>query len=219
MARIGDAAWSTRIAGALRNTDRRSQLHDASDKAHLTTRASGFGRFLQSSDWQSRGMTMSDFYTLTKTDIAAMRQCDHLVVRRDPAPLVYCIKNAKRSEHDPFGQDIRFNIAVPVIIGHDWRYDVSHCTAFNMIWNYPTQITQTGCILATLRVGDEIRFVFMVDGHSTQAMEDAGFHGDVLKLEVRRGGKLVADWDLAVSICQNNTARMVKGAVLRREAA
>lgn len=159
---------------------------------------------------------MTEFHALTKMDIAAIRQCDHLVVRSDPKAAVYATKKLKRQENAPFApEEAIYTMPIPVRIADTWRLDTSDAMAFEMLWNFPTQITQLGCIFATLKVGDEVALVFEADGHSTQAMQEAGFHADVLKMTVRRGGKHVAEWELAVSVCENNSARMVKGAVKR----
>lgn len=158
---------------------------------------------------------MTGFYALTKIDIAAMRKCDHLVVRRDPDAMVYCTKAVKKTAASPFTRELQHTVPAPVVFADDWRCDNSGCSAFEMLWNFPSQTTPLGSTLATLRAGDEIRFVFDVDGHSTIALAEAGFHADVLNLEVRRNGKAHAFWELAVSVCQGNSARMIKGAVKR----
>lgn len=154
---------------------------------------------------------MSTFYALTKIDLAAIRTCDQMVIRRDPEVRVYCVKTARKTAQNPFATDVHHNLPVPVEIAHSWNKVTDGCTAFEMLWNYPSQVTQFGCILATLRVGDEIRFIFEVDGHQTQALEEAGFHADMLQMEVRRTGKTIARWEMSVKVCQDNTARMIKG--------
>lgn len=159
---------------------------------------------------------MTEFHALTKMDIAAIRQCDHLVVRSDPKAAVYATKRIKKQANNPFGSDEAvYSLAIPVRIAAGWRHDATNATAFEMIWNFPTQVTHTGSVFATLKVGDGVAFVFAADDHSTEAMRDAGFHGDVLRLVVRRAGKQVAEWDLVTRCCSNNSSRMIKGTVER----
>lgn len=159
---------------------------------------------------------MTGFYALTKIDIAAMRKCDRLIVRRDPDAMVYAIKAGAKSAKTPFAQELRHDIAAPVVFAYRWNMDVEGCSAFEVLWCFPSQTTPLGSTLATLRAGDEIRFVFDADGHGTEALKEAGFHADVLQLQVRRNGKAHAEWDLAVSVCQGNSARMIKGAAVKR---
>lgn len=157
---------------------------------------------------------MTEFHTLTKMDIAALRQCDQLIVRRDPDALVYATKKIAKQVNNPFASDEAvYTIAAPVRFAESWRRDTTHARAFELLYNYTNQVTPFGCILATLKVGDAIEFVFCADAHSSQAMREAGWHADALQLMVRRAGKLVAQWDLSVSVMRDGPSRMVKGTV------
>jgi hypothetical protein len=160
---------------------------------------------------------MTEWYTLTKMDVNAFRQCDRIVVRRDPKPAVYCIKEIKRQDDKPFQErEVYYHIAVEPIFEHRWNVDTSRASAFTLLWQYPNSVTPLGSVLATLRAGDEISFRFGADDHSSPWLLELGIYGDVLALEVRRNGKLAARWDLEVSMRGSN-ARMIKGTFPRVE--
>lgn len=154
-----------------------------------------------------------DAYKLTKIDLAALRQCDSIVVHFKGAgeSSVKAIKRARTSERDPFAADQHHTIAAPVNCRHVYGVPAhTHAEAFGHISVYHGQTTPVGSILAVLRVGDQIGFEFYPEAHSNGYLIDAGLYGDVLNLHVTRGKqRLVFEIDHCNS--PNNSARMVRG--------
>lgn len=162
---------------------------------------------------------------VSKMDLAAIRACDDLIVRIDQRSHgqvgeVSCVKRAVRSERDPFAVDQRYIVVdCPVMFAERWNGTVTKgATAFAMIGIYRNQVTHAGSVLATLRAGDEVRFEFRADDHSSPMMRERGLHGDVLALMVRRGGKIAADFELQVHVSEPGSSRMVRGVGMRAEA-
>lgn len=165
---------------------------------------------------------MSDFHILSKLDLAAMRGCDHLVVRIDQRSAgqvgeVRCVKKLKRSVANPFEDEAVFVVAgLPVVFSARWNVDVSRAHAFAMMWQYPgSQVTHLSSVLACLRVGDEVRFEFAPDDGSSPMSLERGVHCDILRLAVRRGGKLALEFDIDSHIAPAGSTRMVRDAVRR----
>ena len=130
-------------------------------------------------------------YELTKLDIAALRACDYLVVEfdaRDKCNHVYATKTATPSERDPFAQDARHFMQAPVSVRVYRSEDTSHANARAHMRVYRGFPCDVRSVLGTLRAGDSIAFEFCAGAHSTDAILDAGFHGDILRVRVRRKG-------------------------------
>jgi hypothetical protein len=62
-----------------------------------------------------------------------------------------------------------------------------------------------------LRADDEITFRFYPDAHTNGYVAMGGLHADALYLDVRREGKVIARWELDISITPANSARMCRG--------
>lgn len=64
-------------------------------------------------------------------------------------------------------------------------------------------------VVDSLRVGDELKLQWVADG-GNQYTKEVGLHLDMLRLMARRAnGKWLA-WLIDVSICPNNSARMIR---------
>lgn len=160
-----------------------------------------------------------DMYMLTKTDIAALKQCDYFCVHKRPTETnVYAVKKIKADERNPFAQDATYTVAIPVSIDTSWRYDTSHSFCFAMVYQYQSQRCDVSSIIATLKAGDEVKFRFYPDCHTNKYCEDAGLHGDALYLDVYRAGKHHATWQIDRTITPDNTARMCRGLVKKQPA-
>ena len=154
--------------------------------------------------------------TLTKTDIAALRKGDDLIVRIDgkTGGRAMVVKRKPYYSKDPFATDVYHDLTATVgmeSLRGDQEMRDGHVHAFAMIGIYHNQHTDTSAILRSLKAGDEIRFTFWADGHSNGYIAAAGLHADVLYLNHYRNGKLLAKWEIATSVTPNNSARMVKG--------
>lgn len=155
---------------------------------------------------------------LTKIDLNALHKADDLVVHlggRWADGLVRAIKRKDYNSTDPFETDKEHVIeSVEVGCEHFQARDAveaggQFCAHVSF---YHNQQTHASAVVHTLRVGDEIKFSFYPDAHSNGYLAQHGLHGDVLYMVVRRKGKTVARWELAHSICANNSARMCRGA-------
>lgn len=160
---------------------------------------------------------------LSKIDIAALRKADDISVHLHldkPQGVVRLIKRKHVTAHDPFAVDTEHTLDVPVsLYGSQGRDGLAagavKCHA--LVGLYHSQHSHASCVINTLRVGDEIEFVFAPDHHSNGYVASAGLHADALKLYVRRQGKRVAEWTLYTGICSPNSARMCDGVVRSRE--
>jgi hypothetical protein len=130
-------------------------------------------------------------YTLTKMDVAAIRACDSISVRLSATDQnsVYLTKDKQRTERDPFACDVQHYMDAPVSVRVYRSEDTTHASAWGHARLYKGQRCEARSILATLRVGDAISFEFCAGGHSTDAMVDAGIHGDFLRIVIRRKGQ------------------------------
>jgi hypothetical protein len=153
---------------------------------------------------------------LTKTDIDAIRRADDLCIHlgtRNPNGFVRLIKrkpyNAKPFETD---QDyILENAVVKVETTLGQRaLESGAAEFFESVGLYHNQASPASSILKTLRAGDELTFSFYPDCHSNGYVAAAGLHADCLYLHVTRNGKRQS-WEIAQSICPNNSARMCRG--------
>jgi len=154
---------------------------------------------------------------LTKLDIAAIRAANDICVHfgaRHPEGLVRLIKRKRITERDPFAVDTEHVLPAEVDF-ENWEHrelaKAGKVECFAMAGIYHDQHTPVSSALKSLRVGDELRFSFYPDGHSNGYVAAAGLHADVLYLHVRSNGKTVARWDIAHSICADNSARMCRG--------
>jgi hypothetical protein len=154
-------------------------------------------------------MTYVPPYELTKIDIAALRHADHIVAWLDCNGVVgskfEAVKRAEKTEKNPFATDIRHEIPAPVRTHGNAAWSCVESVSL-----FPSQACQASSALATLRVGDAIALEFYPDSHTTQALREAGFHGDAFNLHIHRKGKLVATFELGSRTCQDNSARMCK---------
>lgn len=165
-----------------------------------------------------------DAYKLSKLDVAALRKMDSLSVYRDVAKNESRVTATKEPtyqerERDPFVQSVNYAIGAPVNIRASdyslWREDAKNeatknARAFALVHVYREQVTHAGSVLKLLRVGDEIGFEFRADSHANGYVARARLHADTLALLLFREGKLVAEFELDASTCEDNTARMVK---------
>lgn len=162
---------------------------------------------------------------LTKDDIHAIRHADSVCVHlntRNPKGLIRLIKR-KPYNAKPFETDQEHVLPATAAMDNAWKHqelvESGAIQCFAMAWIFHSQQCHVSSVLKTLRVGDELRFRFYPDAHTTQYGEELGLHGDVLYLDVYRDGKPHARWELESSMCPDNSARMCRGVPAKRQAA
>lgn len=129
-------------------------------------------------------------YELTKLDIAALRACDTLSVQyAKDGGTVYATKEIAKTERNPFAQDVQHYMEAPVSVRVYRGEDTTDARAWGHMRLYRGQPCESRSALATLRAGDKIAFEFAAGAHSTDAILAAGFHGDTLRIRVRRKGQ------------------------------
>jgi hypothetical protein len=158
---------------------------------------------------------------LTKADIAAIRNAEDIVIHlnhKSPNGTVKLVKRADRQI--PFDADKDWTLSANVIIGGYASYSdtksmkAGEVSCFAMIGIYHEQGHHVSSILKTLRVGDELSFVFIPDWGCNGYLAKHGLHCDVLALEIRRkhGERIKThSFNLDKSTCEDNTARMIRG--------
>lgn len=149
---------------------------------------------------------------LTKFDIAAIRKADAIVVHlSDTLNKVRLIK--RRDYNKPFSEDQEHVIPAEVTLhgyhGREALKNGAKFVAHQSIYN--RQMDKAASVLRQLRVGDEAVFEFYPDAHSNGYLAAAGLHADICNLKIRRKGKIVATFELAESVCPDNSARMCRG--------
>lgn len=155
-------------------------------------------------------------YQLTKMDLSALKQADRLVVafnnvnKSYRATGVTAIKSKPLFNAKPFECDLEHDIAAPVTVRTRYGANNDNAMCFAHTSLYYSQHANAASVMRTLRVGDEIKFEFYPDMHTTGGLKDAGFHADVILLCVRRNGQTIAEWELDTVICPDNTARMCR---------
>lgn len=166
---------------------------------------------------------------LSKNDIKALKQADRVALFhlrttdfRKGEGLVRCIKDIsnpgpfgpREKEHEVPVVSFISSVAEPATVK---AFELIHVSQYNQEW-------QT--IVGLLRAGDEIELHWSADNFANGYVEaadvvrDCGagghvgkqLHADALHLKVCRNGKQKYSFLLEVSICPNNTARMIQGA-------
>jgi hypothetical protein len=153
-------------------------------------------------------------YELTKMDIAALRQADHIVAWLNSNGVVgakfEAVKRAEKTEKNPFATDVRHEIPAPIRTVYDYRDQDAQWACVESVTFYQSQACQASSVIATLRAGDAIALQFYPGAKTTEALRGHGFHGDQFNLLVYRKDKHVATFELSSSICQDNSARMCR---------
>jgi hypothetical protein len=169
-------------------------------------------------------------YKLTAMDLATLRKADMLSVAYNlperGKTRVCAIKERHRTEKDPFAEDIRVELEIPVdVSGYSFNgclstylttEQKSNIRANELVRFYPEQGCPASSIIAMLKTGDDVSLEFIADAFTTEAMDKRsnGFHCDKLKLHVWRGDaqrRKHFTFILDMSICEDNSARMVRG--------
>jgi len=154
---------------------------------------------------------------LTTNDIKAMRQADRICFFHSPGEggSIKAIKEVRNA--DPFAERERSHeIAVATSFrgqgagNHLACFEMFHTSRFNEEWM---------TIASFVKVGDEITLEWYRDAKSngycerTTVQSGPGcgmeLHGDALYLKIRRGDKRFS-FLVSVSICPDNTARMIR---------
>ena len=145
---------------------------------------------------------------LNRHQIRALRAADTIAIHsRDGESTATITATVQASESDPFekrldiGVESRFESFAP---GSEFAsaYAFMTCADTSAHWQ---------SIASTIRDGDDVRLIWASDAATTQALRTAGFHGDVLRIEIARdGGEARFSFDLITAVCEGNTARMIQ---------
>lgn len=163
---------------------------------------------------------------LDATQVHALRKASRVCFYHRPKPdasgetsYIAAIKEHKPNPLDPFAPR-----ETCILIPCDWTlreytrgedaigYRSDQFNAFE--WVYIAQYDEAWQTTASLlRTGDKLTLHWARGGFTTQAMENANphFFGDALYLVVQRGEKRLT-FHVANSVCENNTARMIRRA-------
>lgn len=169
---------------------------------------------------------------LTSDDLKALRQADKIVLRhfkgeggieayldggwdRDNPRILTPAQQRLFPETRDWDRDRGRTITVASTVA-SYREDSlrraegAQVSGFHMVSS--AQYSDTWRTLAQmLRVGDEVQINFIGNGSSNGYTKKAGLHADEVRLRIKRKGQ---DRDLvflvSTSVCEDNTARMVK---------
>lgn len=149
---------------------------------------------------------------ITKVELAALRKADTVCFDRywrdgDEFSKIRAIKDAKRTEADPYAEEITVSIFVESTVRD---YDASSSdrhTCFHMIHS-PQYSEEWMTIVGLLKAGDDLVLRWTA-GNSNGYLDEAGLHRDELALVVMRGKRRMV-FRIATSVCKDNTARMVR---------
>lgn len=171
--------------------------------------------------------------TITQEDVKAMRQADSITFhaikgegfirahlrRYSSTPAVYSVAEQRLFPiTDRYSSDRMREIPVAVHVsgytdGEDgasrWygddkssAFEMIHSSKYDDVWR---------TVSGLLRVDDNLEVRFIGDGGSNGLTKEAGLHADELRLDVRRGkSQTRMTFLIDVSVCANNSARMVK---------
>lgn len=155
--------------------------------------------------------------TLTKADLAALRQCDRAIFKTDRASergQIRCVKEVRAAGpfHDREREHLIECEARGNVYGDNGLTDCHALRdtgrrAFALLQNYNHDAHPFGTFAALARPGDIVRLKWCGSG-SNQYEKDAGLHHDSLTVEVRRGKHRFA-FLLDSSVCPDNSARMI----------
>ena len=156
--------------------------------------------------------------TLDSLDVAALRKADRIVFRhtRKDGSAIEAIKEAKKTPANPFATDILHIIPTQSYAfdygdrSNSWGVHLKsdEFSAFEMEHNGDSGF---GGIAEFLKAGDVVTLAWLRDGKRSPAVAEGipGWHCDMLELRVSRKSKQYK-FLVDVSICQDNTARMIK---------
>ena len=165
---------------------------------------------------------------LDAIQVAALRKASRVCFYHRPKPdasglasYICAIKEHAPSPVDPFAPH-----ETSILIPCEWRlreytrhdsfdripYNSDQFNAFE--WVNCAQSDECWQTTASLlRVGDKLTLRWARGGFTTESMENAtpAFYGDALFLDVQRGEKRLS-FHIDTSVCENNSARMIKRA-------
>lgn len=149
---------------------------------------------------------------LDKDDVKAIRNADTICFRyANGTATVECIKK----DRDEFGEKERrrdITVLGTVFNGYDEDMGRARGQSFTSAFvHFGSAQYHEGwrTIAQMLRTGDQLRLEFRTDDATNGYVKDAKLHADLLYLRVERAGKRMF-FLLDVSVCPDNTARMVQ---------
>lgn len=146
---------------------------------------------------------MTDYSTpLSKEAVRYLRQARSVVFRsRDVGDKYETHTIELELESDP-------KVETSLLVAGNIRSQDAHRSAFDMI--HGSQYCPLWCSFARLvRAGDTLTLLWQANCDN-QYTKDAGLHSDRLHVAIDRNGKRWGEFVLSVSVCPDNTARMVQ---------
>lgn len=142
---------------------------------------------------------------LTRHDIKALRMADYIAfaATADASSITAIIR---ASDKNPFEMKREIGVA------HSFRSFSAHEESMSYARHdmlHPELNDHWQSITSLMREGDNLTLSWGADAATTLALRDAGFHGDVLRIRITRGDDVRFSFDLATSVCEANTARMI----------
>jgi hypothetical protein len=159
---------------------------------------------------------------LTKIQIAALRKANRIVFShregdKDGDSVIRAIKENRPSEKDPFAQDVECEIPCSWSLtdyaegdsritytaqkaGQFRAFEMIHVAQYEECWK---------TIASLLREGDALTLLWKRNAWNTGNLTDVNLHGDGLDLQIDRG-KTRLTFHIRMSVCPDNTARMIR---------
>lgn len=149
-------------------------------------------------------------YVLTSTDVKALKEADHVsfVHRENDNHEIICTKSLNKPT--PWESEKRYYISIDSHIHQTYRDKYTRNQAHTSLHNYDMNWRT---ITELLKVGDNLKLRWHVDGHTNGYMEKADLHGDYLELQINRiVGKKEKRLSFLVdsSVTPDNAARMIQ---------
>jgi hypothetical protein len=157
-------------------------------------------------------------HPLTKADVKALKTCDTICFRfieegaegfraEKTYSQLECLKRA--SESEPWEQKHEIPTLTAFEIYGDSPYRKKVTSAFESVDNYSYALSPIKTVVGLLKEGDILTIQWGADAGSNQYCKEKYLHSDQLHLVVSRGNKKMMFF-LRQSVCENNSARMVR---------
>lgn len=149
---------------------------------------------------------------LTKEDLIALRKCDKVLIGQDikqnnSKPFIRCFKEIK----DKTGI-FSTSLAVPDLVRDvtvDSNLSINDYTCFTHTDDLEFHDSEMRTVISLLKENDEI-ILYWRYGNNNQYLDNAGLYKDELLLKVKRNDKHKYCFFITVSVCQDNSGRMIR---------
>lgn len=153
-------------------------------------------------------------YALTARDIKKLRDAETISFHRSPDSSGI---TASKKRYQPSGTERLWEheiSAASTVKDGGWASNqedfvkIAYC--HYMLW-HTNNVHETWYTIARLlRAGDRLELEWRRDSYTNGYLEKAKLHGDRLKLIIHRGQDKKLVFEVGVSICEDNTARLIR---------